>query len=74
MKLQPGDKLQIVLTVGGVPYAKTWRFKHEYALSPDYALYAEDLEGLCLLSRKMTKELVRDIHFFGDEHEKDEQV
>jgi len=69
MKTQPGDQLQIVLTVGGVPYAKTRWLKSEYSLEDE-----NDRISLITLMSKMQTELMRDIIYFGDEHEKDEQV
>ncbi len=69
MKLQLGDQLQIVLTVGGVPYAKTRWLKSEYSLEDE-----NDRISLITLMSKMQTELMRDIIYFGDEHEKDEQV
>ena len=56
MKVEPGDKLEILLTHRGVPYAKTWVFKHD-----------QDVESFSLMAMTRARELFRDIETFGDE-------
>ena len=58
MIIEPGDKLEILLTHKGVPYAKTWIFKHEH-----------DLETFSFHTKKLSRELFRDVETFGDETE-----
>lgn len=65
MKLLPGDQLQIVLTVGGVPYAKTRKLDDAWS---------DSLLDVPELSLDLAHALIYDISMYGDEHEKDEQV
>ncbi len=59
MKLSPGDQIQIILTVGGVPYAKT---KVISTQSMPVSLAAA-----------MMRKLLTDIDLYGDEHEESRQ-
>ena len=65
MKLSPGDQIQVFLTVGGVPYVKTWVWKHVYDAS-----FEDDVLSVGQMSKSLTMELIRDIHLYGDEEER----
>ena len=59
MKVEPGDKLEILLTHRGIPFAKTWIFKHDH-----------EIDTFCLMTRKLSIELFHDI----EEDENEERV
>ena len=61
MKLSPGDQIQILLTVGGVPYAKTKDIGDLY----DWEIPSE--------AQGMMIDLMDDIIDYGDEHEESRQ-
>ena len=67
MKLSPGDTIQIILTVGGVPYAKTrvveQRKHHSWLPLSPYEILED-----------MMNELYGDIDQYGDEHEEVERA
>ena len=56
MKVEPGDKLEILLTHNGVPYAKTFVFDVEF-----------DLFGFIGICANMADSLISDIEEYGDE-------
>ena len=62
MKVEPGDKLEIVLRVGGVPYAKTTAIGTDLDTSRSMEFYS-----LCQQAYSLTAELIQDIETFGDE-------
>jgi hypothetical protein len=59
-----GDRLEIYLTVQGVPYAKTQTMRHFYDLGDK----RDDL-ALTLIVYSMFTELKRDIELYADETE-----
>lgn len=58
MKLSPGDQIQIILTVGGVPYAKTGNM-------------GDDCEIPIYRAASLMGSLLTDIDLYGDEHEEE---
>jgi hypothetical protein len=56
MKLSKGDTVQLIVTVGGVPYAKTWTLKS-----------AQDIVTFPMLTRRMGLELFNDIENYANE-------
>lgn len=61
MNLSPGDTIQIILTVGGVPYAKTY--------SPKTVIDFGEVLFIGRIAERMTRELVRDIDLYANETE-----
>ena len=59
MKVEPGDKLEILLTHRGIPFAKTWIFKDEH-----------NLYSSSMMAERLFRELFRDI----EEDEREERV
>jgi hypothetical protein len=59
MNINPGDKLEILLVHKGIPFAKTWIFKHD-----------QDIESFSLMAKRMARELYRDI----EEDEREEKL
>ena len=56
MKVEPGDKLEILLTHRGIPFAKTWIFENDHKI-----------ECFSLMAKRLARELYRDIE--EDENE-----
>ncbi len=77
MKLSPGDQIQILLTVGGVPYAKTKVIDAEYMSKQLYenvtdGQFEKDFRAATAASRMMF-DIINDIDLYGDEHEESRQ-
>ena len=59
MKVEPGDKLEILLTHKGIPFAKTWIFENDHKI-----------ECFSLMAKRLARELYRDI----EEDENEERI
>ena len=59
MKVEPGDKLEILLTHRGIPFAKTWIFENDHKI-----------ECFSLMAKRLARELYRDI----EEDEREERI
>ena len=62
MKVEHDDKLEIVLRVGGIPYAKTTAIGTDLDTSRSMEFYS-----LCQRAYSLTAELIQDIEDYGDE-------